>query len=266
MNAPEMLETQSPAPDTEALVSYLPVPGYGVLAVNAFVLRAAEPMLVDTGLAALKDDFLGALSGAIDPAELRWIWITHTDPDHVGNLREVLAAAPRARLVTTYLGMAKMTLLGLPVDRAYLLNPGQRLDLGDRRVKALRPPTFDAPETTGLLDEKTGVLFSADAFGALLSTPAETASAVDPDELREGARFWATVDAPWLGVADEASYRASIARVRALEPTHVLSAHLPPAAGLADRLCDLLDEAREAPAFEGPDQVALERMMAAAPA
>lgn len=263
MNAPEMLATQSPAPDTQALVSYLPVPGYGVLPVNAFVLRAKEPMLVDTGLAALRDDFLKALGEAIDPSELRWIWITHADADHVGNLREVLDAAPRARLVTTYIGMAKMSLLGLPLDRAYLLNPGQSLELGDRRVTALRPPTFDAPETTALLDERTRVLFSADSFGALLSEPAESARAVPAQDLREGMRLWATIDAPWLAIADEAPFRATVAKVRRLQPSHVLSAHLPPAEGLTDRLCDVVDEARNAPAFEGPDQAALERMMAA---
>lgn len=264
MDRPKMFENLSPATETDALVSYFPLPGYGVLPVNAFVLRAAEPMLVDTGLAALRQDFMESLRSAIDPEDLRWIWLTHTDADHVGNLREVLAEAPKARVVTTFLGMGKMNLLGLPLDRTYLLNPGQHLDLGDRHIRALRPPTYDAPETTALFDEKTRILFSADAFGALMQQPAENAADIGANELRDGARTWATVDAPWLSMIDEAKLRASLAAIRGLEPELILSAHLPPAEGrMTELLCDQILAAREAPAFEGPDQAALERMMTA---
>lgn len=263
MNGPEMLKTLSPAPDTEALVSYLPVPGLGVLPVNAFVVRAREPMLVDTGLAALEKEFMSSLRAVIDPAELRWIWLTHTDPDHVGNLRAVLDEAPRARVVTTYLGMGKMNMLGLSPERVFLLNPGQSLELGDRRIQALRPPTFDAPETTALYDPVTEVLFSADAFGALMPAPAESAADVGSEDLREGARIWATVDAPWLSLVAEAPFLASLDAVRRLAPKTILSAHLPPAERMTELLLEELAAAREAPLFEGPDQAALERMMSA---
>jgi glyoxylase-like metal-dependent hydrolase (beta-lactamase superfamily II) len=81
----------------------------------------------------------GPGGSTIDPADLRWIWITHMDFDHIGNLAAVLELAPQARVVTNYLGMGKMGLIGLPQDRAWLLNPGQSLDVGDRRLHALRP-------------------------------------------------------------------------------------------------------------------------------
>lgn len=156
MTAQPMI-TQTPVtPDVDALGTWLPVPGYGVLAVNAFVIRATRPVLVDTGPAVLGDAFIQALERAIDPARLEWIWLTHPDPDHVGNLAAVLQRAPRARVVTTFLGMGKLGLLGLPVDRVHLLNPGQSLDVGERRLLAVAPPVFDAPESTGLFDPSTG--------------------------------------------------------------------------------------------------------------
>jgi hypothetical protein len=43
----------------------------------------------------------------------------------------------------------------------------------------------------------------------------------------------------------------------------VLGSHLPPAQGEFDRLLHALDGAADAPAFVGPDQQALEQMMAA---
>jgi glyoxylase-like metal-dependent hydrolase (beta-lactamase superfamily II) len=265
MHAPIVMDPRIVAPDTTALTAWLPVPGFGVLPVSAFVIRAKEPILVDTGVAGLREMFLDALRATIDPAELRWIWLTHTDPDHAGNLAEVLQLAPNARLVTTFLGMAKLGLLGLPTDRVWLLNPGQELDVGDRRLQAARPATYDAPETTGFLDRRSGALFCADSFGALAAEPVESADAMQADALRQGMLMWAPVDAPWLSMVAEGRFSAALAGVKEMKPSAILSSRLPPASGiLMETLLHNLEAARSAPAFVGPDQAALEQMMAAA--
>lgn len=263
MNGPTMFETQAATRDTQLLGAYMPVPGFGVLPVNAFVIKSAQPVLVDTGLAALGDQFMEKLHAAIDPKDLRWIWITHADPDHIGSLAAVLEAAPQARVVTTYLGMGKMGMHGLPLERMYLLNPGQQLDVGDRRLTAFAPPTFDAPETCGLLDTKNSVLFSADCFGALMDKPVETAAEIDAQDLKNGCIGWATVDAPWLHAVNPGKYQQALHAIRDLNVQTVLSSHLPPAHRMTDQLLDCLKDAPSAPRFVGPDQADLERMMAA---
>ena len=54
---------------------------------------------------------------------------------------KILEAAPSARLVTTFLGFGILTLeFQIDPHRVFLLNPGQSLDLGDRRLQCL-PPT-----------------------------------------------------------------------------------------------------------------------------
>lgn len=261
MNVPFMAEPFRVAEDTDILPAFLPVPGLGSLAVNAFVVKAEQPLLVDTGLAGLREAFLERVRQLIDPQALRWIWITHADPDHVGNLTALLAEAPNARVVTTFLGMGKMNLLGLPVDRAYLLNPGQHLDLGDREIQALVPPSYDAPETTALFDRRSKALFSSDCFGALLEAPAAEAKALSAERLREGVIAWSGIDAPWLHHIDRDELAGNLRRVIDLKPECVLSAHLPPAEGMAETLCEWLSQARDADPFRGPDQQQLEVMM-----
>jgi glyoxylase-like metal-dependent hydrolase (beta-lactamase superfamily II) len=253
------------APDTEALTTHLPLPGMGLVPVNAFVIRAAEPVVVDAGVVALGDAFLEGLGEALDLDDVRWIWLTHSDADHTGCLEALLDAAPRARLVTTYLGMGKLGLRSpVPPQRVHLLNPGQALDVGDRTLLALRPPSFDAPETTGLFDGRTRNLFSADCFGALLSEPADSAADLAGTDLTEGLVTWAGVDAPWLhGVTDDA-FRGSVEVMRGLDPATVLSSHLPPAPGMAETLVAALQRARTAEPFVGPDQEALRAMLEAA--
>lgn len=263
MNGPTLFPCRQVAPDAELLGAFFPIPGYGLLAINSFVLQSREPVLVDTGLGALRGEFMASLQSVMEPADLRWIWLTHADPDHLGSLPDVLEAAPQARVVTNFLGMAKLGLLGLPVDRVHLINPGQTLSVGDRDLLAIHPPCFDAPETMGLLDPSTETLFSSDCFGGLLDEPAETAGEVEPQRLREGMATWATIDAPWLQLVSADRFRATLAAVAALSPLNILSSHLPPAQGMTDTLLSNLDSARLAPPFVGPDQAELQRMMAA---
>jgi glyoxylase-like metal-dependent hydrolase (beta-lactamase superfamily II) len=265
MQEPAMNDIKRVFEDTFALPAWAPLPGLGVLSVNAFLINAADPVLVDTGLGALREDFMQRLRGLIDPEALRWIWITHADADHVGNLHAVLQAAPNARIVTTYLGMGKLALQNFPPERCYLLNPGQELDAGDRRLLAVTPPTYDAPETTGLLDKKTGALFTADTFGALLRQPCEQTTDVAPDELRQGMVGWATVDAPWLSLAKKDAFLDSLKQFLALRPSRILSSHLPEVEPAQyDLLFDTVAAAPDAPSFVGPDQAAIEAMMTAA--
>lgn len=264
MDAPITFDPRRVAPDTDALTTYIPVPGLGILPVNAFLIRAAQPVLVDAGIPALRDAFVENLKQRIDLHDLRWIWITHTDPDHLGALERLLAEAPRAKVVTTYLGMGKMGMQMLPLtpDRVYLLNPGQGLDVGDRRLLGVKPPSFDAPETTALFDTKTQAFFSADAFGALLREPAEDAAAISAEGLRDGSVTWASVDAPWLHTVDEAAFARALREIHDLAPSVVLSAHLPPARRMTAKLLSHLSSARTAAPFVGPDQQALMQMAA----
>lgn len=249
--------------DADVLTTFYPLPGLGSVPINAYVLHAREPVLVDTGPILFRDAYLDALRSALDLDELRWIYLTHTDPDHIGCIFEVLDAAPRARIVTTFLGLGKLGVYRpLAAERVYLLNPGQRLDVGDRELLALRPPIFDAPETTAFVDSKTGVLFSSDFLGAVLSEPAEAAADVPASALRDGAVLWATIDAPWLTHVPEAVHDARLAEIRALAPPAVLGSHLPPAAGMIDVLLEHARAARGAPPFVGPDQRALAATLA----
>jgi glyoxylase-like metal-dependent hydrolase (beta-lactamase superfamily II) len=261
------METYRLRPDVGVLSEQLPVPGIGVLPVNAFVLQAAEPVVVDTGLSSTGAGFLDALGSLVDVQDVRWIWLTHPDRDHTGGLFDLLAAAPQARVVTTFLGVGIMsTERPLPLDRVFLLNPGQSLDVGDRQLTALRPPLFDSPATVGFYDDRSRSYFSSDCFGAPLPT-ADLAGCRDVtdiarDQLREYQLLWATVDSPWVHNVDPVAYLRTVAPLRAMEPDIILSSHLPPALGRTPEFLDMLAAAPGADPFVGPDQQVLEEMLA----
>jgi len=211
-----------------ALPSWLPVPNLGALPINSFLLKGVEPVLVDTGLGALSEPLTRRLADEIDLEDLRWIWLSHTDADHIGNLNRILALAPNATVVTNFLGAGKMGMLGAgDPARMRLLEPGEVFEVGGRRLHQIKPPYYDAPETIGFFDESDRVLFAADAFGALLPGSVEIIEEVAPDALREGLVAWSSVDAPWLAQMDDGSLGKMLQALDALDPAHVLSGHLP---------------------------------------
>jgi hypothetical protein len=106
-------------------------------------------------------------------------------------------------------------------------------------------------------------VFSSDCFGALLDEVPECAEDLSDELLHRGQVFWATVDSSWLHMVDRAVFASELDRIRALEPTMILSSHLPATRGSSvDRLLDALAAVPDAPPFVGPDQVALEHMLA----
>ncbi len=253
--------------DVTVLNDCLEVPGIGFLPINAFVLHAREPVVVDTGLGLPDRDFVETLRTVMDPAEVRWIWLTHPDRDHTGGLFALLDAAPQARLITTFIGAGIMsTELPLPLARLYLLNPGEKLDIGDRTLHAFRPPLFDNPATVGFYDDRSRTSFSSDCFGAPLATMelacAADAREVPSEELLGRQLLWATIDSPWVHGVDTVRYLQTVKAMQAVDAETVLSTHLPPATRSGTQLFDMLALAPGADPFVGPDQLALQAMLA----
>lgn len=259
-----MVSSYKAAPDVDVLTSTVSIPAFGSIAVNAFVLHGSEPLLVDTGIMNESDEFMTALRSVIDPADLAWIWLTHTDFDHIGSIHTLLAENSRLRVVTSFLAVGIMSLNNpLPMDRVYLLNPGQTLRAADRTLTGFRPPAFDSPVTTGFHDSESGIVFSSDCFGAMLPAVPESAADLSADELREGQKFWAAADSPWMHNVDPALLAKGLDGIRRMEPTMILSSHLPAAPGsMTDQLLETLAEVPGREPFVGPDQAALEQMMA----
>ena len=158
--------------DVYVLPSYLripdvPVPGFGLLVVNSYLIKAKEPILIDCGMPIVKEEFLETLWSLIDPQDLNWILLTHDDGDHTGALIEVMEAAPQAKVVTQFVGMARLeTAHHLPVDRFEIRNPGDTITIAGRELVIVRPTLFDP-----LLPTPTSTLSRVCFFAPTPSVP-----------------------------------------------------------------------------------------------
>jgi len=251
--------------DTSILPSHLPLPvqGFGYLGINAYVLKSQQPVLVDTGMGIEADEFMSALESIIDPNEIRWIWITHDDADHIGNLEAVLERAPKAKIVTNIIGVARMeTSWHINLDMVHLVNPGGTMDVGDRTLRAVRPPLFDSPATMGLYDPKGDVFFSSDCFGAFIPEPVPSAQDVACDVLIEGFGMFNKGNHPWVHLVDENKLGSVLNVIKEMNPHTILSGHLPPASGMVDWFLETMSQLPATDPFVGPNQLEIEQIMA----
>jgi len=250
-------------PDIEVFPAHFPVPGAGFLPVNAFLIKAQEPVLVDTGIGIDSDEFMKALASVIDLRDLKWVWLTHDDADHTGSLQRVLKAAPNARLAAYSLAVLRLSSAWpVPMDRVYWLNPGDSIRAGDRKLTAVRPPLFDNPTTIGVYDDKSGAFFSADCFGAIIPAPAQSADDVAEGDLAKGMAGWASLDNPWVHMVRPANLGQALDRIRQLAPKMILSAHLPLATGKTEQFLKLLATVPSSTPAVAPNQTALEQILA----
>jgi glyoxylase-like metal-dependent hydrolase (beta-lactamase superfamily II) len=239
----------------------------GTLAVNSFLYMGREPVLVDTGVTPERDEFLEALHKLIDPRDLKWIWLTHSDRDHTGAISDLLELAPDARVVSTFItiGLMGAGTQPIPPERAYLVRHGTRVPVGDGLV-AFRPPLFDNPGTVGFFDARTGVAFCSDFLGGVLPNHedalVEDIAAVPAGDVEAGQLLWGSVDAPWAHSMDESKLAAALDEVRRLGASTVLSTHLPPIRSDVDRYLATVAKLVGSPPTSLPDQEALEAAMA----
>jgi flavorubredoxin len=258
-----MDEPHQAMPDIEVLPAHFPIPGAGFLPVNAFVIKAKEPVLVDTGMGIEGEEFMKALESIIDLHDLKWVWLTHDDADHTGSLQKVLEGAPSARLAAHSLAVLRMsTAWAVPMHRVHWLNSGDSIRVGDRKLTAVRPPLFDNPTTIGILDDKSEAFFSADCFGAIIPSPARNVDDVPEGDLAQGMISWASADSPWVHMVEPSAFSQALDKIRQMAPKMILSGHLPPTQGKTEQVLELLARVPTSTPFVAPNQRALEQILA----
>jgi glyoxylase-like metal-dependent hydrolase (beta-lactamase superfamily II) len=201
---------------------------------SVYLVSAAEPLLIETGPSADADRLASALTElGIGGLDLAHVVVTHIHMDHAGGVGDLLQRFPRARVwvhevgakhladptrlvastARTYGEERMMTLFGgmrsAPADRIVAVADGDILDLGDRRLRAVYTPGH-ASHHIAVVDERSGAVCSGEAIGSYLPWAPVFRPALPPPEV------------------DLEAAHASIARIRALRPSTLLTSHFGP--------------------------------------
>ncbi len=195
---------------------------------HSLVIKGTEPIIVDTGTPANRQQWLQDVFSLVDPGDVRWVFLSHDDVDHAGNLRAVMEACPNATLVITWFLTERHTCdFAFPQERTRWVNDGDSWQAGDRTLTALQPPLFDSPVTRGLYDDRTGVYWAVDSFATPLPGPMDDVSEFDPAAWQAGLELFNTWNTPWCKMVDQAKYERHVDRVQDLDIEVIASCHSP---------------------------------------
>lgn len=236
------------APDTWVIPEIVPGPPGTVVALNSMVVMAAEPVIVDTGNALSRDAWLEATFSVVDPSDVRWVFLSHDDHDHSGNLTTVMDMCPGATLVTTQFTVERVgRAMELPLHRMRWVNSGESFDVGDRTLVAMRPPVFDSPVTRGLLDTKTGVYWAVDTFASPMFDHLVDIADMPAADWTEMMLLFNRMVSPWHTLVDPVKFDRYVDDVVALGITTVAGGHT--AAIRGERLAEAFRLVRTLPSL-----------------
>lgn len=207
----------------------------GTIGVFAFRLPAGGFALVESGPGSTQAAVEAGLEEAgLDPADLRYLLLTHIHLDHGAAAGALLANAPDGKLVVHEVGARHMvdpSRLMASAERVYgaMLGPlwgrmqpveasrveavagGEIIDLGGRKVTVIATPGHASHHVSYRLDD--GTLFTGDSAGVRLGGASVLRPALPPPDL------------------DLEAWQVSVDRMLAAEPARLILTHFGPVEG-----------------------------------
>ena len=133
---------------------------------NSYFINAQKKTIVETVKEKFWDVYLSKIKTLVNPEEIEYIIINHTEPDHSGNVGNLLKVAPKAKIVGSGNTIRYLNdLLGFEFPNI-IVKDEQTLDLGNKTIRFISAPNLHWPDSTYSYLEEDKVLFTCDSFGA----------------------------------------------------------------------------------------------------
>ena len=133
---------------------------------NSFLIRGEKIALVDTSHEKFRQLYLDTLKGLIDPKDIDYLIISHTEPDHSGLVKDVLQLAPDITVVGSKVAIQFLENLVHQPFKKQIVKNSDRIDLGNgHEIEFVIAPNLHWPDTIFSYDHKTQILYTCDAFG-----------------------------------------------------------------------------------------------------
>ena len=162
---------------------------------NAFLVRGNRTALIDTSHAKFRDTWLPLLKEQVDPQQIDYLIVSHTEPDHSGLIGDLIDLNPEIEIVGSKVAIQFLKDQVHRPFRSRAVKSGEELDLGinpesgvQHRFEFLSAPNLHWPDTIFSFDHGSGILYTCDAFG--LHYCSEDVFDSDPGAIAPDFRFY----------------------------------------------------------------------------
>ncbi len=132
---------------------------------NSYLIMSEYPTIIDTVDIAFGKEYVENLETFIDPREIKYIVINHTEPDHSGGLIALANKAKNAVIVCTELAAEQLKEMYKLHNREFLtVEDNHALDIGGKTLRFIETPYLHTEETMITYLEEDKILFPCDIF------------------------------------------------------------------------------------------------------
>lgn len=133
---------------------------------NSYFINAEKKTIIETAKEKFKDEYLAKVNSVVDPKEIAYIVLDHTEPDHSGSLKHLLKIAPQATVVGSGNAIRYLKdIVGFEF-KSLIVRDGDTLDLGNKTLQFIGAPNLHWPDSIYTWLPEDQLLFTCDSFGA----------------------------------------------------------------------------------------------------
>ena len=133
---------------------------------NSYFINAEKKAIIEASKEKFSNTHIKKLRSVVNPSEIQYIILDHTEPDHSGNTSALLDIAPSAVVVGSGTAIKYLNDIVNRPFNSRVVRDGDTLDLGNKTLKFISAPNLHWPDSmfTYLVEDR--ILFTCDFFGA----------------------------------------------------------------------------------------------------
>lgn len=190
---------------------------------NAYLILDEQPTLIDTVKHCGFPEMLHRIEEVIPPAKIKYIISNHTEMDHSGSIEQLLRCCPEAEVVCSPKGAEGLKRHFKRDWKTRVVNTGDTLDIGRRRLQFLLMPMVHWPDSMATYSPFDKILFPNDAFGQHVASSERYVDEAGVDfVLREAAKYYANIVMPYGQQVLKVLESVSALAVEKICPSHGL--------------------------------------------
>ena len=133
---------------------------------NSYLVKGSEKTaLFETVKAKFFDEHLEKIRSVCDPADIDYIVVNHTEPDHSGSVEKLLEYAPNATVLGTQTAITFMKEIINKPFRHQVVTEKDTVDLGGMTLTFISVPMLHWPDSMYTYIPERKALFTCDSFG-----------------------------------------------------------------------------------------------------
>jgi flavorubredoxin/NADPH-dependent 2,4-dienoyl-CoA reductase/sulfur reductase-like enzyme len=190
---------------------------------NSYVLKGSEKTaLFETTKVKFFDSYLESLSEIVNPADIDYLIVSHTEPDHSGSVEKLLEINPGLRIVGSSAAIGFLKEICNRDFGATAVKNGDELSLGDKTLRFIGAPNLHWPDSMFTYVPELETLVTCDVFGCHYSSERVTNENLEDEAgyLRALRYYFDNIMGPFTADVLKATEKIKDLSVKIIAPGH----------------------------------------------